>query len=201
MLYDTVGSLLIAAGLYNFAAASEFPVTGISGIALVFYHFWRLPIGIMTLVLNIPLVILCIKVLGVRVLFKTFTTLAVLTFFTDIIAPVFPAFRGHIFLSAVLMGVISGIGYALIYIHGSSTGGTDFVSLAIQKLNPHITLGKIFAVIDCSVLLFCGILMGGGISKILYGLLSTFIISMMIDITMTIHKKRMSIKAHTLSKT
>ena len=40
--------LLIAIGVYNFAAASEFPVAGISGIALLFYHFFNIPIGIMT---------------------------------------------------------------------------------------------------------------------------------------------------------
>ena len=64
LLMDMLGSLLIAIGVYNFAAASEFPVAGISGIALLFYHFFDIPIGTMSLILNIPIVILCYKLLG-----------------------------------------------------------------------------------------------------------------------------------------
>ena len=59
---DIVGSLLIAIGIYNFATASEFPVTGISGIAQVLYLYFGLPIGTMTTLLNIPIILVCAKV-------------------------------------------------------------------------------------------------------------------------------------------
>ena len=51
-------------GFYNFAVASGFPVAGISGIAIIFYHFFGIPIGVMTAVLNIPIIIICYKLLG-----------------------------------------------------------------------------------------------------------------------------------------
>ena len=41
LLADIAGGFLIAIGVYNFAAVSEFPVAGISGIALIFYHFFK----------------------------------------------------------------------------------------------------------------------------------------------------------------
>ena len=53
---DIVGSFFIAVGVYNFAVASGFPVAGISGIAIIFYHFFGIPIGVMTAVLNIPII-------------------------------------------------------------------------------------------------------------------------------------------------
>ena len=38
LFIDVVGGILIAIGIYNFAVASNFPVAGISGIAIIFYH-------------------------------------------------------------------------------------------------------------------------------------------------------------------
>ena len=56
ILLDIVGGCFIAIGVYNFAVASGFPVAGISGIAIVFYYFWKIPIGTMTTILNIPII-------------------------------------------------------------------------------------------------------------------------------------------------
>ena len=43
ILLDIVGGCFIAIGVYNFGVASGFPVAGISGIAIVFYYFWKIP--------------------------------------------------------------------------------------------------------------------------------------------------------------
>ena len=58
ILLDIVGGCFIAIGVYNFAVASGFPVAGISGIAIVFYYFWKIPIGTMTTILNIPIILI-----------------------------------------------------------------------------------------------------------------------------------------------
>ena len=42
---DLAGGSLIAAGVYNFASAAEFPIAGINGISLIFYQLFGLPIG------------------------------------------------------------------------------------------------------------------------------------------------------------
>lgn len=34
---DIIGGILIAVGVYNFAAAAKFPMVGVNGIALIFY--------------------------------------------------------------------------------------------------------------------------------------------------------------------
>ena len=54
---DVIGGLLVAIGVYNFAVASGFPVAGISGIAVIFHHFCGIPIGIMTNIFNIILIL------------------------------------------------------------------------------------------------------------------------------------------------
>ena len=50
LLLEMAGSLLVAVGLANFAAAFEFPMTGFSGIALIVYRLFQIPLGFIYLV-------------------------------------------------------------------------------------------------------------------------------------------------------
>ena len=63
-LYNIAGSILYAAGIDTFAGAAGFAPGGVSGLALILNHLWGLPVGIMTLVLNVPLVLISYKVVG-----------------------------------------------------------------------------------------------------------------------------------------
>lgn len=181
LLVDMVGSLLIAIGIYNFATTSQFPVTGISGIAQVLYLYFDLPIGTMTTLMNIPIVLICGRVLGIKFLLKSGKTLLISNFFMDVVAPLLPLYRGDTMLSCICMGLIAGLGYGLLYMRNTSTGGTDFVIMSLRKKKPHLSLGRLITIVDCSVLLICGFLMGGDIDKIIYGLISTYIISVVVD--------------------
>lgn len=181
LLADIVGSFLVAIGIYNFATASEFPVTGVSGIAQVLYLYFDLPIGTMTTLMNIPIILICGRVLGLKFVLKSGKTLLISNFFMDVVAPLLPVYRGEMILSSICMGIVAGLGYGLMYMRNTSTGGTDFITMTIRALKPHLSLGRIIATVDCSVLLICGFLMGGDIDKIIYGLISTSIISVVVD--------------------
>ena len=178
---DIIGSFLIAIGIYNFATASEFPVTGITGIAQVLYIYFVLPIGTMTTIINIPIILACVKVLGVKFVLKSLKTLLISNFFMDVVAPLLPIYEGDLMLSSICMGLFAGLGYALIFMRDSSTGGVDFISLTIRALKPHISLGRIIVIVDCVLLLVCGFLLGGNVDKIIYGLISTYIVSVVVD--------------------
>ena len=77
ILLDIVGGCFIAIGVYNFAVASGFPVAGISGIAIVFYYFWKIPIGTMTTILNIPIILICYKLLGKQFFLRSIKTMLI----------------------------------------------------------------------------------------------------------------------------
>lgn len=188
VLGDVIGGFLIALGVYNFAAASEFPLTGVSGVALVFYHYLKWPIGMISLILNIPIIVICGKILGMRFLLRSLRTIVISTLVMDFVAPLFPMYRGNILLSCICRGILGGIGYALIYMRNTSTGGTDFIMMAIRAKKPHLTLGRISMVIDCSILVLNGILMQGNIDKIICGLLGSMISCVVIDKVMDIAK-------------
>lgn len=178
---DILGGLFIAIGVYNFAVASGFPVAGISGIAILFYHFWNIPIGFMTNILNIPIAIACYRLLGKTFFLKSIKTMLISTVLLDVIAPLFPVYEGDLMLSCICMGVFSGIGYALIYTRDTSTGGADFVIMAVRKWKPHLSLGKIIIIFDFVVVIAGGILMEGDVNSIIYGLISTYILSVVVD--------------------
>lgn len=180
-LADVAGSFLIAAGVYNFAAASEFPITGISGIALVFYHYLKWPIGTVSLILNIPIIVICAKTLGVKFMLRSLKTIIISTLVMDFVAPLFPMYQGDILLSCICRGVLCGVGYALIYMRNTSTGGTDFIMMTIHAKKPHLTLGRISMLIDCTILVVNGILMQGNLDKIIYGMMGTVIACTVID--------------------
>ena len=63
ILVDIAASILIAVGVYNFALHANFPVAGFSGIAIICYHLFKIPVGIGTILLNIPVAIFCYKFL------------------------------------------------------------------------------------------------------------------------------------------
>ena len=64
ILVDIAAGLLIAIGVYNFALNADFPVAGFSGIAIIMYHLLNIPVGVGTVILNIPVAIFCYKFLG-----------------------------------------------------------------------------------------------------------------------------------------
>lgn len=180
IVVDIVGNMLIAIGVYNFAANSGFPVAGISGIALIFYRLFGLPIGVMTVVLNIPIILLCYKLLGKEFLLRSLKTMIIAWPLMDIVAPMLPVYSGDRMLSAICVGVFSGLGYALIYLRNSSTGGADFIIMSIRALKPHLSIGKIAFITDVVIVGLGGVLFGDT-DSIIYGLILTYILSTVVD--------------------
>ena len=134
-VYDVVGSILFAIGVYTFAKSADFAPGGVSGLALICNYLWDLPIGTMTLIINIPIIIISYKVVGRKFLLKSFKTMVISTLFLDLVFPLTPLYTGNSFLAAIFSGVFMGAGLALIYMRGSSTGGTDFLIVTIKSLS------------------------------------------------------------------
>ena len=98
----------------------------------------------------------------------------------DYIAPLFPVYEGERLLAALATGVIGGIGYAIIYMANSSTGGMDFITMSVKAINPHIPLGKIVFITDTTIVTLGGILFKD-IDGIIYGMIVSFLFSIVID--------------------
>ena len=180
LLCDVIGSILFALGIYTFAKAAAFAPGGISGLALVINYLTGLPIGIMTLVLNVPIILLSYKVVGRMFFLKSLRTMVISTFFMDVVFPRIPLYTGDRFLAALFTGLFVGAGLAIIYVRGSSTGGTDFLIIAINKLRPHLSVGTVTLFIGTIVIVLGGIIFGD-IDAMLYGVVSTVVASLVMD--------------------
>lgn len=180
LLCDIIGSILYATGIYTFAKAADFAPGGISGLALILNHLWGLPIGIMTLVLNIPLVLISYRVVGKEFLLKTARSMVVSTIFLDLIFPHTPAYTGSPFMAALYSGICMGAGMAFFYMRGSSSGGMDFLIMTIKVRYPHFSLGMVSMVSDFVVILL-GWPVFGNIDAVLYGLTTAFAASTILD--------------------
>lgn len=180
MAAEIIGSFLAAVAIYNFATLARFPMTGFSGIALLLYHLFGFPIGAMTIVLNIPVVLLCFRLLGKTFFLKSVRCMIIASLMIDYAAPLFPVYNGDRLLAAICTGVFSGIGYALIYMRNSSTGGADFIIMSIKAKNPHISLGKISFCLDLVIILAGGVIYNDA-DGIIYGVIINYIAAAVVD--------------------
>lgn len=181
ILIDILGGIFIALGTYNFAAAAEFPMVGVNGIALIFYQLWGLPIGRTAMLLNIPIAVFCFKVLGRRFFLRSVRTILITSFLMDYAAPLFPVYEGDRILAAICTGILSGLGFALIYMRDSSTGGADFIILSLKALHPHLTIGKISFAMDAIIVLLGVMIVSKDIDSLIYGIIISFLLSTMVD--------------------
>lgn len=177
---DVIAGLFYGLGIYTFAKSANFAPGGLSGLALITYHLWGLPIGIMTLVLNIPVIILSYRLLGKTFLLKSLRSMIFCTVWVDFILPLTPAYSGSPFLAALYSGVFLGAGLGILYMRGSSSGGTDFLTVSVKAIHPHLSLGAATMIIDLVIILL-GWPVFGNIDSVLYGIVATAVTSIMID--------------------
>ena len=141
LLWELGGSVLIAIGIYNFAVQAAFPMTGFSGISIILYQLFNIPIGLSTILMNIPLAAICYKLLGRKFFISSLRCMFISSVVIDYLAPLFPVYTGSRLLAALCTGIFAGAGYALIYTRNSSTGGSDFIIMAVKALKPHLSVG------------------------------------------------------------
>ena len=92
ILVDVLGGILIALGTYNFAAASRFPMVGLNGVALIFYHLFDTPIGLVAMLLNIPIALACFRILGRDFFLRSLRTILITSVIMDYVATLFPVY-------------------------------------------------------------------------------------------------------------
>ncbi len=177
---DVLSGLLLATAFYSFAIPADFPMTGVSGLALIFYHLLGLPVGAMTIALNIPIVICCYRTLGKQFYLNSLKTTLITSVLMDTVGPLLPAYHGELMLAAIFGGVLCGVGYGIVFMRNSSTGGFDFITITVRYYFPHLSMGKIAFAIDAVVLTVGGLLIGN-VDAVFYGLVLNYLYSAVLD--------------------
>ena len=181
ILVDIIAGILMGIGTYCFAAAFKFPMVGFTGLALILYQLFGLPVGIGTIVLNIPFAIISYREIGRKFLLKSIKSIVITSIMIDIVAKFVPAYQGEYILAAICTGVISATGYALIFMRDSSTGGADFIMVLIHHFFPHFSLGKIALVIDSCIIVLGVALVSKNVNSLIYGLIIAYLVATVLD--------------------
>ncbi|MBQ3534682.1 MAG: YitT family protein [Clostridia bacterium] len=178
-LLITLGSLVFALGQLYFIKPLHIPMGGVSGIALVTNYLWNLPIGVVSIVLNIPLFFLGWRTLGRGFFFKTAFGTVVSSVFVDLLVNIVPAFDGEMLIAALYGGLVMGAGYGLIFRAGGTSGGVDIIAKWMNK-QKDIPIGTTNLIAN-AVVIIGSALIYGNLDSALYAMITSYLTSMVID--------------------
>jgi uncharacterized membrane-anchored protein YitT (DUF2179 family) len=190
-----LGAFILALGFVYFISPHKIVPGGVYGIAIVVHHltkgvfsFWPdgIPIGLFGLVLNIPLTIAGIKILGPKFGVKTVTGFVLSSVFMDGITFLRPdgnlPLVDDVLLSCVFGGVLIGVGLGLIFKSRATSGGSDIVAMIFAKYT-NVPLGQLLIYVD-SVIVLLGLAAFHDWKIPLYSWLVIYITGKAIDITL-----------------
>lgn len=129
---------------------------GLTGLATIIAELGRragisLPVGIQTIVMNALLLLVVVRSGGLKYVVQTVTGFVLFGFFTDLFAPfVLHLQHEDIMLSALWGGIVSGIGYGLVFRCGANTGGSDTIGQIIARKSS-LAVGATVMAIDVAV--------------------------------------------------
>jgi uncharacterized membrane-anchored protein YitT (DUF2179 family) len=156
----TLGSLLVAVGIYYFLVPSNLAAGGVSGLAMVIGRFAPgLPIGLMMMMMNVILFIIAFIFLGSGFGAKTIyssLSLSGIIWLLERVFPISKSITGDMFIELIFGILISAIGMGIIFNQNASTGGTDIIAKIINRYL-HIDIGKSLLLSDFSITLLAAL--------------------------------------------
>jgi len=153
---------------------------GVSGLSIVLSNF-GIPNSLFILIANVFLLVLSYFALGWK---KTKNAIVgsllfpIFVWLTDFLVPYIKFTDVEMLVIAIFGGVLSGIGYGLIYKTNFNTGGTDIICEIVSKYTK-VSLGKAMWISDGLVVL-SGLLVSS-FEIVLYGFLVLYLMSFMTD--------------------
>lgn len=180
-----LSALLYVVGVELFVADNGFVTGGVWGIALMIEHVTGVTASYIMFALNIPLLILSVIFLGWKFTIYTFVFIGGQTLFSNLI-DLFeiskPLFTGDAqqLLSAIVAGAIMGVGLAICLRFGGCTGGTDIVSVILQKKKLPVSVPWIIFSIN-SVIIASSYFVFGKLESIAYSIILEFVASKVCD--------------------
>ncbi|MGI6091499.1 MAG: YitT family protein [Veillonellaceae bacterium] len=158
--FVSLGCIISSCSINLLLVPNHFLSGGISGLAIIFYYLFKLPIGLQIFLMNVPLLVAAYRNLG-----KEYTTIAIYGTIWFSVAIDATRFLNNWkvlddpLLAAIMGGVMSGIGSGLIFRVDGSSGGLDIIA-AIVKKKYSLNVGFVSFAINCAIMLIAAGLFG-----------------------------------------
>ena len=173
----TVGAVVAAFALEEFLVPFTILDGGVVGISMIISQLSGIPLGVLTIVLNIPFMIVGFKRLGLRFLIKAIYAMVIFSSFLGVFEDMKEVTNQEI-LVVVFGGVLLGIGVGLILRYGGCLDGTEIVAMLLSH-HMEFSVGQIVLFFNIIIYAVAGFLFGP--DRALYSLLTYFITSKIID--------------------
>ena len=158
------GCFVFALGAVMLAEPYGFAPGGTYGLSMVFHHLWGWETEIAALCMDVPLLLLGIYFLGGMFGVKTIICTFAIPAFMRLIHYLYgydallePGITDRTLLneqllSAIFGGIVYGIGIGMIFKARETSGGSDIISMILNKYT-HISLGTLVIIVDCTITL------------------------------------------------
>lgn len=185
LLLITIGAIIVALGYSLFQVPFDLAAGGVGGIAIIVNFFLPWPVGTLFFVLNIPMLTIGFLYLGGwRFLLSTVFAVIIFSLAADLFSAYMPTMldaypiTNDMLLSAIYAGLVTGIGYGILYRMGSSPGGTAILGRIVQK-RTGLPLSQIYLYVDGIIIVVAGLIFGW--ESALHALLTLFLSGMASD--------------------
>ena len=180
-LMIALGLILYGIGWTGFLLPSDIPSTAVPGIASIIYWGTGFPVQYSYLIINFLLLLLALKILGLKFCLKTIFAVVTLTAILSVIQEVVtgPLIHNQPFMSCVLGASFCGAGIGIAFSANGSTGGTDIIAAIVNKYRD-ISLGRVILMCDV-VIISSSYLVLHDWEKVVYGYVVLFISSFVLD--------------------
>ena len=175
-----LGSALFALGFSLFLAPNEMNSGGISGLAMIIVELTHMgSVGMLSILINMPLFLLGGLKIGKRFFVGSLLGMVLSSVLIDVFAGI-PMAAPEPLIGALYGGAICGLGLGVVFVSGTSTGGSDILVRLLKLKYRNVPIGQISMTFDAVVVLLTGLVFGD-ISKALYSGVTVFLCGKVMD--------------------
>ena len=177
----TLGAVIYALAFDWFVAPNQIAMGGVTGLAQIVNALVPvLPVGVLSILVNVPLFLAGWRLLGGRLLVSSLYAMAVSSLAIDVIAwmHTFPPMDP--ILATLYGGAGMGVGLGLVFSEGATTGGTDIIGKLLKLKFPWLPIGKLVMIPDMVVVILAAVVFGT-VNAALYGLIQMYLLSKVMD--------------------
>jgi uncharacterized membrane-anchored protein YitT (DUF2179 family) len=184
----TLGLFINALAWTAFIIPSEIVGGGITGLSTLIFYASGFPVGVTFFLINIVLIIMGIKSLGLSFGIRTIYGSVMISVFLSILQHYItePVVSDR-FMAAIIGGIMGGASVGLVFSQGGSTGGTDIIAMMINKYR-NISPGKLILYMDVIVISSSYILFQS-LEVLVFGFVVMSVASYAIDMVLMGHRQ------------
>ena len=176
MFFITFGIFLYAVGYCAYTLPEKLVMGGVAGASALIYYATNIPAGTSVLALNILMLVIAMSALTKQFFWRTIVGVGILSFMISILQPFFAAFPlmtpgEDKFMLVLIAGVLCGAGLGIVFSHNGSTGGTDILTMLLNKYF-RLSFGRAMQFVDC-IIISSSYILFHSMETIIYGIVFT----------------------------